>query len=240
MIFAAGLGTRLYPITKDKPKALVKIHNKPLLEILIRRLIQFGFDEIIVNIHHFAEKVITFLQTNNNFGIDIRISNETDYLLDTGGGLKKASGFFNDNKPFLVQNVDVISDIDYIKLLDYHNTKDALATLAVRNRKTSRYLLFDKNNQLCGWENVNSGEKIIVHPNQELKQLAFSGIHIIDPKIFNHIDQKGKFSIIDVYLKLAQNYNISGYQHNENLWIDLGRKEHLSEGENIYSKIKGN
>lgn len=228
MIFAAGLGTRLKPLTDNCPKALVEVNGTPLLEIVIRKLKHYGFNDIIVNVHHFADKIETFLEANHNFGINITISDERDELLDTGGGLKKTAPFFNDNQPFLVYNVDILSNINLKALYDYHTGTKALATLAVSNRNTSRYLLFDNDNTLSGWQNIKTNEAIIKRGQQkDLTPLAFSGIHIIDPKIFSLINQKGKFSITPLYLELAEKHAIKGYIHTNDFWLDAGKPESL-------------
>ncbi len=227
MIYAAGLGTRLMPLTKNKPKALVEVQGITLIERAIKKLVRSGFDRIIVNVHHHANQLIDFLN-NNNFDADIKISDETSKLLDTGGGLKKAESFFDKNEAFLIYNVDVISDIDLNKMCDFHNTSEALATLAVRNRKTSRYLLFDKKNDLIGWENIKTGEKKISRKVEEdFYRLAFSGIHIISPNIFNLINKTGKFSMIDIYLELAGNQMIKSFNHDDTFWMDIGSVENL-------------
>ena len=232
MIFAAGLGTRLKPITNDRPKALAEIHGIPILEIVIRRLINYGFDEIIVNVHHFADKVIAFLKSKNNFGINLQISDEKGELLDTGGGLKKASWFFDDNEPFLVHNVDTLTDIDLLDFYNYHKNNNALATLLVRHRPGSRFFLFDETKRLCGWENVITKEKVIAsNQNGQIEQIAFSCLHIINPYIFKLFDEKGCFSIIDVYLRLAKDHKIMGYVNDESYWIDVGTPEKLQRGE---------
>lgn len=232
MIFGAGLGTRLKPITNDRPKALAEIHGIPLLEIIIKRLINFGFNEIIVNVHHFAEMVMDFLDSNNKFNINIQISDERDELLDTGGGLKKASWFFDDKRPFLVHNVDTLTDIDLNDYYSYHLKNDALATLLVRHRPGSRYFLFDDNKTLCGWENIITNEKIMVtRQYKNLEQIAFSCLHVIDPKIFTLIDEEGSFSIIDVYLRLAESHDIYGYVDDHSYWLDVGTPEKLLRGE---------
>jgi N-acetyl-alpha-D-muramate 1-phosphate uridylyltransferase len=239
MIFAAGLGTRLMPYTKTMPKALVPVSGIPMLEILIRHLQLSGISEIIVNVHHFASQIIEFLHANNNFGSEITISHEEDELLDTGGGLKKAAWFFSDKQPFLVQNVDVISDVDYQEMLQYHNQRGSLATLAVCKRETSRYFLLNSQMQLCGWENVKSNEVKIVRPeNQNLERLGFSGIHIIDPAIFSLIHQGGKFSIVDTYLELAKDHIITGFEHNSSNWVDMGKPEELKKAGLILDKLK--
>jgi len=230
MIFAAGLGTRLKPFTDHHPKALAEVNGITLLELAIRKLSSAGIIDIIINVHHFSEQIIDFLQQENNFGINIQISDESDQLLDTGGGLKKASWFFNDNKPFLVHNVDVFSDIDLDLLFHTHMQSCAIATLAVRHRSTQRYFLFNENNQLCGWQNIKTGEQKIAKGNPEnLTQLAFSGIQILHPSIFSLITEEGKFSMTDVYIRLATYQNINGYRHDEGIWIDLGRPENLEE-----------
>ncbi len=232
MIFAAGLGTRLRPITNDRPKAMAEIHGTPLLEIVIRRLINHGFKDIIVNVHHYADMITDFLKSKNNFGINIQISDETEELLDTGGGLKKASWFFDDKKPFLVHNVDTLTDIDLQAFYRYHQKNKALATLLVRHRPGSRFFLFDKNVNLCGWENVLTQEKILTSKSQNnLEQIAFSCLHVIDPAIFNLIHEKGCFSIVDVYLRLAKAHKIMGYVDDKSYWIDVGTPEKLQRGE---------
>lgn len=235
MIFAAGLGTRLQPLTNNKPKALVEINGTTLLEIVINRLKLFGFNDIIINVHHFSDMIIDFLKKNNNFNINITISDESGAILDTGGGLKKAAWFFNDNKPFLVHNVDIISNIDLSEMYNNHIKSDAIATLAVKNRNSSRYFLFDENNTLCGWKNTKTKEiKITKETNSKLTLYAFSGIHVISPEIFNYITEKGKFSIIDVYLKLAATNKIMALNHDNSLWFDVGDKNKLIEAsENI-------
>jgi len=244
MIFAAGLGTRLRPITNDRPKALAEINQIPLLEIIIRRLINFGFDEIIINVHHFADKVLEFLDSKKNFGINIQVSDERAELLDTGGGLKKASWFFDDKKPFLVHNVDTITNIDLLEYYNYHIKNNALATLLVRHRPGSRFFLFNEKNKLCGWENVISKEKILVDDQHgRIEQVAFSCLHIIDPSIFQFINEDGCFSIIDVYLRLAKEHNIYGYVDDDSYWLDVGTPEKLQRGEkeiNMEKLLSGN
>ena len=239
MILAAGLGTRLRPLTNSKPKALIEINKIPLLEIVIKRLKLYGFNEIIINVHHFADQIIDFLKEKNNFSIDIRVSDETDLLLSTGGGLKKASWFFNDNKPFLVHNVDILSDINLKQFYGAHINSEALATLAVRNRQSSRYFLFDNDNNLCGWKNTKTNEvKIAKQSKSDLIPLAFSGIHIINPSIFELMPEQHVFSMIDVYLNLASNYSIKEFNHDNSMWIDIGTKESLIEAIKILNQIK--
>lgn len=238
MILAAGLGTRLQPLTNTKPKALVEIHGRPLLERLILGLKKYSFDEIIINTFHFAEQIKAFLKKNNNFDIRIEISHETE-LLDTGGGIKKAAWFFDDGQPFLVHNVDVLTDLDYGRMMVSHSLENALATLAVRNRKTSRYFLFNKQNDLCGWESgIENKRKQVCKSNKKLHPLSFMGIHVLSPRIFKFIKQEGKFSIIETYLDLAADgKTIKAFLADEFRWLDLGRKENLDEAAELFIDI---
>ncbi len=231
MILAAGLGTRLRPLTNDRPKAMVEIHGRPLLEWTIRRLIQHGFDKIIINVHHYPDQIIDFLKAKDHFGIHIEISDERDQVLETGGGLKKAQAFF-DKAPFLLCNTDVITDINLKAFYQSHLNSKALATLATRWRSTSRYLIFDESKVLCGWQNIKTGEVKMSRPSKGNLQLrAFSGMHIIDPKIFEFMTAQGKFSIIDTYLRLSADHPIKSYPHDDDTWIDVGRPESLKEAE---------
>jgi len=240
MIFAAGLGTRLRPLTNTTPKALVQIEGKPLLEILIKKMIRQGFDRIIVNVHHFADQIINLIDDNNQFGIDIHISDEKDMLLDTGGGLKKASWFFDDGLPFLVHNVDILSGTDLGKLYQTHiDNKNRLVTLLVRHREGNRFLLFDTSYQLCSWENIQTGERIIgKETNETLQRLAFSGIQIIDPVIFKYLHKSGPFSIIETYLDVAGKEKITGHIDDHNVWIDVGTPEKLRQGQKHLNEIE--
>lgn len=184
MILAAGLGTRLYPLTKDRPKALVEYHGKTLLQIAVENLSSYGFNDIIINVHHYAEMIIEYLERNKNFGADIYISDESELLLETGGALKKASWFF-DSGSFLVHNVDIISDIDLSLLYRYHIENEHLATLAVNKRVSSRSFLMSRDKLLAGWKNNDSGEKIIVKNEPDLVEVGFTGIYVLDPHIFS-------------------------------------------------------
>jgi len=229
MIFAAGLGTRLYPITKDRPKAMAEVNGVTLLEHNIRFIAAQGFDEIIVNVHHFADKVINFLKSKDNFGLNIEVSHETE-LLDTAGGLAKAAHFFGD-EDFLLYNVDVVSNIDLRKMLQHHQNNKAIATLAIRNRATSRYLLFNENQHLVGWRNKNTGEEILVgQQNKEsLKEFAFSGIHIISPQMLSLLGEIRKHSLTPFYLQIAKENTIAGYEHDADSWFDCGKPETLAQ-----------
>ncbi len=233
MVLAAGLGTRLHPLTKDRPKALVEVAGYTLLEITLSRLREFGVSEVIVNVHHFADKVVDYLKKNSNFGLRIEISRE-DALLDTGGGLKKAAWFFLEDttgEPFLLHNVDVISTIDFARMLRAHRESDALVTLAVQERETSRHLLFDENDLLCGRKKKNEPAEI-AHPSQTSTPLAFSGIHVISPQFLNLMTEQGAFSIIDSYLRLAtQGERITAFRADEFYWRDLGKPESIAQAE---------
>ncbi|HRZ98686.1 MAG TPA: nucleotidyltransferase family protein [Paludibacter sp.] len=234
MIFAAGLGTRLKPITDHLPKALVPIAGKPLLEHIILKLIHSGFDEIIVNVHHFPELIIDFLKSKNNFGIRIEISDELDQLLDTGGGIRKAAWFFDDGKPFLVHNVDILSNIDVEVLYQKHLQTHSLATLVVSQRNTFRYLLFDDDLKLKGWINEKSGElKPAGFKNPHLyTKLAFSGIQVLSPEIFELMNElPPKFPVMDFYLSNAKTQQITGFIPDNYRMMDVGKLDVLDEAE---------
>jgi mannose-1-phosphate guanylyltransferase len=235
MILAAGLGTRLRPLTNDRPKALVEVAGRTLLEITITRLRTFGVGELIVNVHHFADMVVDYLKRNENFGIRIEISRE-EILLDTGGGLKKAAWFFledsSSNAPFILHNVDVISTIDLRCMLQFHADQQALATLAVQGRETSRYLLFDEQYRLCGRRAGHDATSEMVRPSVTPQALAFSGIHVLSPRIFPLMMEDGAFPIIPTYLRLsAQGENILAFPADEYDWRDLGRPENVARAQ---------
>lgn len=227
MILAAGRGTRLLPLTETKPKPLLEIQGVALLEHTIRYLKYYGVDEIIINIHHHALQIVDFIEKNGSFGIKISFSDETDELLDTGGGLLKARSFFSGHEPFILTSSDVITDLNLAKLIETHHQKDAIATLAVKHRKSSRDFIFDRNYRLCGWHNNITGETRMVREAHDTDHLAFSTIHVISPEIFRHITEKGCFSIIDLYLRLAPDHMIAGYEHDDSLWFECGRIEAL-------------
>ncbi len=232
MILAAGLGTRLRPLTNDRPKALVEVAGRTLLEIAIARLREFGVREVIVNVHHFSGMVIGYLRQNQNFGMRIEISEERT-LLDTGGGLKKAAWFFLEEgpaaAPFILHNVDVISTIDLRQMLDLHTQNQALATLAVQKRRTSRYLLFDDQLRLCGRRLVKEQKTELVRPSPQLEELAFSGIHMISPRFLEMMTEDGAFSIVQSYLRLAgEGEKIMAYRADGASWRDLGTPENVA------------
>ena len=232
MIFAAGLGTRLRPLTDNIPKALVPIAGKPLLEHVILKLKAAGFDEIIVNIHHFPTQIIDFLKEKNSFEIRIEVSNEQDMLLDTGGGIRNAAWFFDDGNPFLVHNVDILSNVDLKALYNEHVTQNSLATLVVSKRDTFRYLLFDDDNRLCGWINEKTGETKPIHFTDisGYNKFAFAGIQALSSQIFNIMENlEPKFSIIDFYLSNVRNQIIKGYTPTDFKMMDVGKLNVLDE-----------
>lgn len=227
MIFAAGMGTRLLPLTLTKPKVLVEVAGKTLLQRSIELLVLHGINEIVVNVHHFSHLVEEYLAVNNNFGVAIHISNESELLLDTGGGLKKASHFFIGNEPFVVINSDVVSNINLATMLEYHNKTRAIATLAVRKRESNRNFLFNPNLELCGWQNVKEKKEILVQIGGQLSPMAFSGIQIASPQLFSYFPQEPVFSLVQLYLEAAKQEKIMGYPHDGDYWFDAGSIEKL-------------
>jgi NDP-sugar pyrophosphorylase family protein len=226
MILCAGLGTRLRPLTNDRPKALVEVRGRPLLEIALERMRSSGIRDVIINVHHFADMILDYLKAQDNFGMHIEISRE-DVLLDTGGGLKKAAWFLDET--FILHNVDVISTIDLDRMVQYHMQHQGLATLAVQDRPTSRYLLFDEQLRLCGRRAGMNGNLEMVRPANASQALAFSGIHVISPAIFPKIAEEGVFSIITSYLRLAsRSERILAFRADEYQWKDLGKLEDVA------------
>jgi len=239
MIFAAGLGTRLKPLTDSLPKALIPIAGKPLLEHVILKLKAAGFDEIIVNIHHFPDQIIDFLKVNNNFGIRIEVSDERDQLLDTGGGIRKAKQFFDNAEPFLVHNVDILSNVDLAELYNQHLRTNSLATLVVSQRDTFRYLLFDNNLRLNGWINEKTGETkpADLERIEFYTKLAFSGIQVLSPRVFELMDKfQPKCSIMDFYLSNVTNQDIRGFVPEEFRMMDVGKLDVLDEAEKFVNQ----
>ena len=230
-ILAAGLGTRLYPYTLDKPKALVELKGVTLLERAIRKVCEMEVSEIVINVHHFGEKIVDFLNEKNNFNLPISISDERDQLLDTGGAILKARQVLGEKEPFLLYNVDVLSSVDLAALSAFHTQKGGIATLSVRKRATDRMLIFNQDMLLSGWRNTKSGEEILVKNDPGLTNFAFSGIQIIQPEIFQLITESGKFSLIQLYLRLAQSEKIFGYHDCSEYWMDLGKPEQLAQAE---------
>jgi NDP-sugar pyrophosphorylase family protein len=243
MILAAGLGTRLRPLTDNRPKALVEIGGRTMLEITLLRLQSCGVRHVIVNVHYFADMILEFLEKNRNFGMHIEVSRE-QALLDTGGGLKKAAQFFlgesgHPGEPFILHNVDVISTIDLRRMVQSHADHQALATLAVQARETSRYLLFDPQLHLCGRRSAGVQKEELVRSAASTQALAFSGIHVISPRIFSMMGEDGVFSIIDCYLRLAGcGENILGFRTDEYYWRDLGTPGSVAEAARDLSENK--
>ncbi len=234
MILAAGLGTRLRPLTDNRPKALVEIAGRTLLEITLSRLRAYGIREVIINVHHFADMILEYLKANDNFGMRIEVSRE-EVLLDTGGGLKKAAYFFLEDssrfeEPFILHNVDVISTIDLRRMVQFHTENQALATLAVQDREASRYLLFDEQLQLCGRRSGRDQNPEFVRPSPQVQALAFSGVHVISPRLFAMMIEEGVFSIITSYLHLAAHgEKILAFRADEYYWRDLGRPDNVTQ-----------
>ncbi|MCF8266686.1 MAG: nucleotidyltransferase family protein [Ignavibacteriales bacterium] len=238
MILAAGLGTRLRPLTGSLPKAMVEIDGKPLIQIVIERLKQAGFREIIINLHHFPEKIMGFLNENQFFGLPIRDSAEEE-LLDTGGGIKKAIQSFGlSDQPLLVHNVDILCNFDLSSIYKFAVNSDYDAVVAVNSRQTSRYLLFDENNLLAGWLNKKTGERIEVEGKSAVKEMAYSGIQLIKPSVFKKFPPENKFSIIDFYLNAAQEIKIMGLEMKNQVWFDIGKSVNdIKEAEKILRLI---
>jgi NDP-sugar pyrophosphorylase family protein len=232
-ILAAGLGTRLYPYTLDKPKALVELNGITLLERAIRKVNELEISETIINIHHFGDQIVNFLKQKHNFNLPITISDERGQLLDTGGAILKAHSLLGDGEPFLVYNVDILSTIDLKALHNFHIQKAGIATMAVRERSTDRYLVFNPEMRLSGWRNVKTGEEILTEDTGILHNYAFSGIHIVEPEIFPLITETGKFSVIQLYLRLAKEKCIYGYHDHSEHWMDLGKPDQLAEAQKI-------
>lgn len=227
MIFAAGLGTRLRPLTNDRPKALVEIGGHPLLYWAIHRLRSAGYTSLVINIHHFADRMMDYL-ASQDWGVEVLISDEREQVLETGGGLKKARELLQTDAPILIHNVDVLSEVDLGDMRQRHLESGALATLAMKDRPSSRNLLFDAQHQLCAWRHNRSGElRMAREPEGALTALAFSGIHLIEPRLLDLLSETGKFSIIDSYLRLAASERIQAYRHDEQWWLDVGKPEAL-------------
>lgn len=242
MIFAAGLGTRLKPLTDSMPKALVSVGGKPLLQRVVLQLKDAGFTRIVVNVHHFSEQIIDYLHANDNFGMDIRISDETDKLLETGGGIKKAWALFNPSEPILIHNVDILSNVDLKQFYEAGEGETFAARLIVSERKTKRYLLFDDTMRLMGWTNIETGE--VKSPYNHLdpkkcRMYAFSGIHMVAPSLFPLMDDEpDRFPIMDFYLKHCDKVRIEGYVKKDLLLMDVGKQETLREAEEFLLKVK--
>lgn len=232
MIFAAGLGRRLGKITENIPKALVGINGKTVLQLAVEKCSEYGFDDIIINVHHFADMVEDEVQRLKKMGFNISVSDERDLLLENGGGLYKARGFFGKDA-FLLYNADIVSDFDLSALYRFHIEKKGLATLAVRHRPGKRFLLIDKDGQLHGWRNIITGEQILKGvPEDGLSEIAFSSMHIVEPEIFNYMSE-GIYSMVHLYLKLVSDHNIYTLTHDDGYWIDIGTPESLESARKL-------
>ncbi len=250
MIFAAGLGTRLKPLTDTMPKALVRVGGEPLIKRVIENLARAGVDRIVVNVHHFAGQIIDYLNENNNFGLDIRISDETSGLLETGGGIKKAAPLFAPDAPILIHNVDILSNVDLKKFYIAASVREERrvkseegvdAVLLVSWRKTKRYLLFDDDMRLVGWTNIETGEVRSPYPElnpKECRMYAFAGIHAISPRLLKMMDSfPDRFGIIDFYLKACATHNVIGYAKDDLKLMDIGKLDTLVQAEEFLASM---
>jgi MurNAc alpha-1-phosphate uridylyltransferase len=234
MIFAAGLGTRFKPWTDSHPKALALVNGKSLLQRNIEYLRQYEIRDVVVNIHHFPEQVKEEIEKNKGWGSNVMISDESDELLETGGGLLKAKSFLSDDS-FLTINVDILTDVNLKYFLAKHQQENSLITVAVSDRKTSRYLLFNKYNRLVGWRNTKTGEEKIAIHAKDMFEKAYSGLAIFEPSVFDLIPFTGKFSLIDVYLALAPENKIAGFDHSGEKIIDVGKPESVASAEQMFA-----
>ncbi|CAA7197022.1 nucleotidyltransferase family protein [Chryseobacterium potabilaquae] len=233
LLFAAGKGTRLKPFTDNHPKALAQVNDIPLLERNINYLKNFGIKDFVINIHHFGSQIVDFLKKNNNFNCNIEISDETNELLETGGGLIFARRFLDHGEDFIIMNADILTSLNINELVKYHKNMNDFATLAVSDRESSRKLLFNKEMVLRGWLNIQTGEQRLAEFNKGFKALAFSGVHCINPTIFNKIKRTGKFSVMEEYLDLMQTEYIHGFLH-DSILVDVGRPESVIEAEKYF------
>ncbi len=234
MLFAAGLGTRLKPFTDSNPKALAPVNNKTLLEHNLRYLQRHGIYDVVVNVHHFADKIEQILKANNNFGSRVSISDERDEILETGGGLKKAAHYFEGEHAFVVMNVDALTNLDLGKMIQAHLASGSIGTLAVMQRSSSRHFLFDAAMTLCGWQNNNTDERRISRDATPLQPFAFSGIQVLSQAVVQNIPFSGKFSLVDLYLHLAKTNILKGYDHSGDIFIDVGKPESLAKAESLF------
>lgn len=234
MIFAAGLGTRFKPWTDKHPKALALINDKSLLQRNVEYLQQYNIKEVVVNVHHFSNQVIDAVKKNNGWGSHISISDETDEVLETGGGLLKAKNLLQNDEPFITLNADFLTNLDINNLLAFHKNKQALISFGITNRKTSRNFLFDEDYRLCGWRNNATGQEKIAIPKKKLKEMAYSCVVVFNPQIFELIPQRGKFSLVDTYLSLAATHPIYGFDHSGDKLVDVGKPESIAIAEELF------
>jgi N-acetyl-alpha-D-muramate 1-phosphate uridylyltransferase len=235
MIFSAGLGTRFKPWTDTHPKALALVNGKPLLQHNIEYLQRYGITDVVINVHHFANQIIEAVKQHNGWGSNILISDETNEVLETGGGLLKAKDLLQNEEPFVTLNADFLTDLNINDLFRFHQEKKSLISFGITSRKTSRYFLFDDDNRLCGWRNTNTGEEKISIAKENLKEMAYSCVVIFQPEIFNLIPQRGKFSLVETYLSLAADYPIYGYDHTGDKLVDVGKSESVAVAEKLFS-----
>lgn len=235
MIFSAGLGTRFKPWTDKHPKALAPVNGKPLLQRNIEYLQQFGITSVIVNVHHFSSQIVDAISKNGGWGSSIVISDETNEVLETGGGLLKAKDLFEPGERFVTCNVDILTDLDISKLIAFHEKNKALISFGVTNRKTSRYFLFNENQRLCGWRNTTTGEERIEVADDILIQKAYSCVAVFEYAIFKLMPFTGKFSLVDVYLALAKEHRIFGYDHSGDRFVDVGKPDSIAVAESMFS-----
>ncbi|RYY69706.1 MAG: nucleotidyltransferase family protein [Chitinophagaceae bacterium] len=235
MIFAAGLGTRFKPWTNNHPKALALVNGKSLLQRNIEYLQEYNIRDVVVNVHHFAEQIVDAVNSNDGWGSNIIISDETEEVLETGGGLWKARDLLKDDEPFITLNADFLTNLDIDRLVEFHSDKKALISFGVTNRRSSRNLLFDETNRLCGWRNNSTGEEKIPVHKAGLVPLAYSCVVLFEQTVFDHIPQRGKFSIIDSYLSLAADHSIYGFDHSGDKLVDVGKPESVAIAERLFS-----
>ncbi len=234
MIFCAGLGTRFKPWTLHHPKALAQVNGKSLLERNIKYLNQYGHSNVVINVHHFANQIVDAVQQNNGWGSHIIISNEEDEVLETGGGLARAASFFKPGSNFITINADILTNLNLTELMEHHTQRKALITLAVSNRNSGRGLIFDKNMQLCGWQNKTTGEIKQPVPAVNTHVMAYSGVAVFKPDYFLHNNLTGKFSLIDSFLNLCSAHAIIGFDHSTDKWVDVGKPESVAVAERLF------
>jgi N-acetyl-alpha-D-muramate 1-phosphate uridylyltransferase len=235
MIFSAGLGTRFKPWTDSHPKALALVNGKSLLQRNIEYLQKYGITDVVVNVHHFADQIKEAIKKNSGWGSNVIVSDETNEVLETGGGLLKARGLLESSQPFVTLNVDILTDLNLNKLFEFHTKRQPLISFGVSSRETSRYFLFDENDRLCGWRNTKTGEEKISIGKRGLVQKAYSCVVIFNPEVFNLIKQTGKFSLTETYLDLAKDNLILGYDHTGDKLVDVGKPESVAIAEQLFS-----
>lgn len=235
MIFSAGMGTRFKPWTDKHPKALAIVNGKSLLQRNVEYLQQYGITDVVVNVHHFASQVIDAIEKNKGWGSKVVISDESMQLLETGGGMMHAKHLLEDTMPFITLNVDILTDLNISKLVSYHKNNAALIAFGITDRKTSRYFLFDEEDRLCGWRNVQTGEEKIAINKTELRQMAYSCVSVFSQDVFQYITQQGKFSVTEPYLSLAQDHLILGYNHTGDSLVDVGKPESVATAEEMFN-----